>query len=263
MRILQNNHAYAPLPFMNNKNANERAQKIQYQAQAKEREMKMREYEEKRIQILQKQIDEIYGSEIDEDLKKAKIAFLSNMIAQIYENRAKREADAMAREADALAREAEKFQREMEEKMREREKANEHKRDADTDETVRREDTRQMAAFITSNESVKQYGRIKAGMTAEASQLKRDIDNDYGYEQIGLYLTIRVKRGYDNLNDFKNQQLMKLSKGIAGLNAAIYAKISGMYRKNAEINKTDNQIHISGLRQPDEDEKRRDEESPR
>jgi len=184
-------------------------------------ELKIRKAEDKRLEYLREKILEVENSDLDYDTKKIKIASLTDQIKQIEELRAQRE-------QDAFMRKMEKFEAEAEKRLREAEKNRPEEESDDDSVTLSKDDIKGMVKLSVSLESLNKFKATKASMAAEATQLKQDINNSFGITKYGA-----VPDGHSKPDDFRNTQLKKLTKGIAGLDHTIASTIRKM---NREVN---------------------------
>jgi hypothetical protein len=198
---------------------------IQDKLREREREQKLREVEDKRIAELQKMIQQVSDTDMDSEIKEAKIDTLSSQIEQIHKARAERE-------KLAAEQEVQRRQQEQEKRAQEQEKANKENNILPEDEEAAlvREDTEGMVKLAVSFDGIQRYKQTKANMSAEAEQLRQDIENDTGLKQVGLDVTLKVKVGYELDHHFKNRNLAKLEQGIASLEGSINSEVGKLNR---------------------------------
>lgn len=218
----ENTHARANgqnTVYVDNRSALSRKDERQSRVEkARENERKIRENEDKMIEELRKRIEDVQVSGMDKRLKDLKISALSDQIQGILEGRAQRE-------QEAAQRQIEEQQAEMEKKQKEREEQQQSNgEEEDPEDALRREDIQGMVKLSVSHESMRALKHTRASMAAEAERLQQDIDNTYGFQQIGLDTTVRVKAGYDTPNDFRNRHLTKLRRGIASIDTAVTSR---------------------------------------
>ena len=189
---------------------------VQERIQEKRREMQIRAREDEQIKALQKRMQKIKNSDMDFESRMLMLSSLADRIEQIHENRAERE-------VLAAEREMQRQKALLEEHARAEERAEQddlHKDPEEAEEAKERSLVLSLSNIAVSKDNLSALKQTRAAMAGEAGHLRRAIEFD---------------RTSGNSHEFRNQQLKRLTLGIARTDAAIQFTISSMYRESAKL----------------------------
>ena len=216
---------------------------IQSRVTERRRELELREKENERIGRIKERIDRINSStEINADVRRNITESLQIQIEQIYKAREARE---------ALAFEAEMKRKHMlindPGAPEERPESKQVEVPKEPEEAAREQEQQKLfdlTRIAASKENLAEKQRVRAGLAMEAGHLQRAMESpNSNTVKVGSYsgldineVVISAHSGFGG-DDFRNGQYNKLMRGISGLDAAIKATVSGMYRESAKAQK--------------------------
>jgi hypothetical protein len=225
---------------------------MQERLQERQREMQIREAEDERIRNLQERIRETNNSDISSDARFMIVSGLTDRIQQIYERRAEREVLAAEREMmrqQAIIEETTQKQEVPEQNYDDPEEA---------EEARERSNIRGMIMFAASQDTINTLRQTRATLSEEAGHIRRAIKHENSnYIKVGSDtrdVIVSAQSGTGNPNDFRNQHLSRLNRGIAGTTAAINIAVAAAYRENSRPQESQASEYSEQPGQPEQEE---------
>ncbi|MCL1987479.1 MAG: hypothetical protein FWG64_05865 [Firmicutes bacterium] len=281
--ILQNNN---PLVNQNNPlmKQNQRGGRnslrdsiIQSRIREQETEQRIREREDERIAEINERINEVrnraFNSNSNESREsiQSQIDALDDMITAIRESRANRENLQAERELERqqlLIEEATQVR-----ELSARQEEEEPETPEEANEMHQRNTIRSLTIIAAAQDRVASMRHNVATMTGEAGQLSRAMSSENSnYVKIGTIWRggggrnemIHAEQAGFGGDDYRNQHLGKLNRGISQTNSAIQSAISTIYRESQQMQQsqlvTNNQNEQDDQNNQNEEENRQSEE---
>ncbi|MCL2754016.1 MAG: hypothetical protein FWE44_07710 [Defluviitaleaceae bacterium] len=204
--------------------------------QSKEVELHIRKREDELVSKLKTQINEISSSAMDKEIRSRIISGIFQQISDIMNGRAEREKALMELEATLKKAVIEDATTPDERRTNEDEQ---HKTKEEAEESKRQNNIKNLTSIAIQKDSISQLSRTRAVLSSKASQLNQALSSENrNYVKIGFApsadITVHVQTGFGN-DDWENNQLTKLNRGIAGINAAKQMAISNMYQESSKL----------------------------
>jgi len=211
---------------------------VQERVQEKKREMQIRAREYEQIGMLQERIQKVNNSDMEDDVKKVMVESLTDRIKRIFDNRAERELMAAERE---MQRQKELLEEGTQVRENLPEQNAVHSDPQEEEEARERETVISLTQIAVGKDKLNVLRQTRAALSRSSVQIRQAMESENsnyvmrGTGPDGVLLAESIQDGYGDPTDYRNQQLNKLTTGIARTNAAVLHTVTGIYNEAAKL----------------------------